>query len=169
MSSSREVDATRLVETHTTDKDVKNFARRMGVDHTKLTAQLKMAAPRGVTVPKDTSDTTGLDSLKGLCEKEFDTAYIQEVALAGHKKAVEVFGRQANGGQNADSKKAAQPALPPSKSICEWLRPWPRKKSHCCVTNNPGSRRKPAFTGRTAKSDTHAKSVKSAKTAPFPD
>ncbi|TCK33642.1 putative outer membrane protein [Paraburkholderia sp. BL8N3] len=115
MSSSTEIDAAKLVETRSTDKDVKNFARRMAVDHTKLTAQLKMAAPRGVTVPKDNSDTAGLDSPKGLRGKEFDIAYIQQVALASYKKAVEVFRSEASGGQNADLKKAAQTALPTSE------------------------------------------------------
>ena len=42
MSSSTEIDAAKLVETRSQDKDVKRFARRMAVDHTKLTAQLKM-------------------------------------------------------------------------------------------------------------------------------
>jgi threonine dehydrogenase-like Zn-dependent dehydrogenase len=39
-------------------------AHHMMVDHTRLTMQLKMATPRGVTVPKDNSDTAVLDSLK---------------------------------------------------------------------------------------------------------
>lgn len=47
-------------------KDVKSLAHHMMVDHTKLTMELKKAAPRGATVPKDNSDTTVLDPLKGL-------------------------------------------------------------------------------------------------------
>jgi predicted outer membrane protein len=113
MSSSTEIDAAKLVEMRSQDNDVKTFARRMAVDHTKPTAQLKMAVPRGVTVPKDNSDTAVLDSLKGLRGKEFDIAYLQQVALAGHKKAVEVFRNEADGGQNADLKKGrAKKALP---------------------------------------------------------
>jgi predicted outer membrane protein len=48
----------------------------MAMDHTKLTVQLK-AAPHGVIVPKDNSDTAVLDSLKGLKGAEFDKAYIE--------------------------------------------------------------------------------------------
>ena len=68
-----------------------------------------------MTVPTDNSNTAVLDSLEGLRGKEFDTAYVQQVAFAGHKKAVEVFRSEANGGQNADLKKAAQTALPTSE------------------------------------------------------
>jgi predicted outer membrane protein len=53
-----------------------------------------------------------LDSLKGLKGKEFDTAYIQKVGVQGHQQAVEAFKKEAEGGQNADLKKAAQKALP---------------------------------------------------------
>ncbi|MFM0050123.1 DUF4142 domain-containing protein [Caballeronia grimmiae] len=112
MSSSTEIDASKLASKQSQDKDVKNFAHHMMVDHTKLTLQLKMAAPHGVTVPKDNSDTAVLDSLKGLKGKEFDTAYIQKVGVEGHKQAVEAFQKEAQEGQNADLKKAAQKALP---------------------------------------------------------
>jgi putative membrane protein len=112
MSSSMEIDAAKMAEMQSKDADVKSFARHMAIDHTKLTAQLKMAAPHGVKVPKDNSDTAVLASLKPLRGKEFDTAYIQQVGLDGHKKAVEAFKTEANGGQNADLKMAAQKALP---------------------------------------------------------
>lgn len=112
MSSSTEIDASKLATSNSSDKDVKSFAHHMMLDHTKLTLQLKMAAPKGVTVPKDNSDTTVLDSLKGLKGKEFDTAYIQKVGVQGHQQAVEAFKKEIADGQNADLKKAAQKALP---------------------------------------------------------
>jgi putative membrane protein len=82
------------------------------VDHTKLTVQLKMAAPKGVTVPKDNSDTSLLDSLKPLKGKDFDNAYISKVGLEGHKEALDAFQKEISDGQNADLKKAAQKAQP---------------------------------------------------------
>lgn len=112
MSSSTEIDASKLATKQSQDKDVKSFAHHMLVDHTKLTMQLKMAAPHGVTVPKDNSDTTVLDSLKGLRGKDFDAAYIKTVGVEGHQRAVEAFQKEAQGGQNADLKQAAQKALP---------------------------------------------------------
>jgi putative membrane protein len=111
-SSSTEIDASKLAMTRSSDKDVKAFARHMMMDHTKLTVQLKTAAPKGVTVPKDNSDTSVLDSLKPLKDKDFDNAYISKVGLEGHKQAVDAFQKEISDGQNADLKKAAQKALP---------------------------------------------------------
>ncbi|MCC8392257.1 DUF4142 domain-containing protein [Paraburkholderia sp. MMS20-SJTR3] len=112
MSSSTEIDAAKLASKNSSDKDVKSFAHHMMLDHTKLTMQLKMAAPHGVTVPKDNSDQAVLDSLKNLKGKDFDTAYIQKVGLQGHEQALTAFKKQISDGQNADLKKAAQKALP---------------------------------------------------------
>jgi len=112
MSSSTEIDASKLAMTHSSDADVKSFGRHMIMDHTKLTVQLKMAAPKGVTVPKDNSDTSLLDSLKPLKGKDFDNAYISKVGLEGHKQALDAFQKEISDGQNADLKKAAQKALP---------------------------------------------------------
>ena len=112
MSSSTEIDASKLATKQSQDKDVKSFAHHMLVDHTKLTMQLKMAAPHGVTVPKDNSDMTVLDSLKGLRGKDFDAAYIKTAGVEGHQRAVEAFQKEAQSGQNAELKQAAQKALP---------------------------------------------------------
>ncbi|MDR5806346.1 DUF4142 domain-containing protein [Caballeronia sp. LZ001] len=111
-SSSTEIDTAKLASKQSQDKDVKDFAHHMMLDHTKLTVQLKMAAPHGVAVPKDNSDTTVLDTLKPLKGKAFDTAYIKTVGIEGHEKAVAAFQKEAQEGQNADLKKAAQKALP---------------------------------------------------------
>jgi putative membrane protein len=115
MSSSTEIDASKLATSNSSDKDVKSFAHHMIVDHTKLTLQLKMAAPHGVAVPKDNSDTAVLDSLKPLKGADFDKAYISKVGLEGHKQAIAAFEKEVSDGQNADLKKAAQKALPTIK------------------------------------------------------
>jgi putative membrane protein len=115
MSSSTEIDAAKLASDNSSDKDVKSFAHHMMVDHTKLTLQLKMAAPRGVEVPKDNSDTAVLDSLKPLKGTDFDKAYISKVGLEGHKQAIAAFEKEVSDGQNADLKKAARKALPTIK------------------------------------------------------
>lgn len=112
MSSSTEIDASKLAVKQSSDKAVKSFAHHMIVDHTKLTAQLKMAAPHGIMVPKDNSDTALLDSLKSLKGKAFDSAYIEKVGLKGHKEAMDAFQKEASNGSNAQLKAAAQKALP---------------------------------------------------------
>ncbi|MFL9912955.1 DUF4142 domain-containing protein [Paraburkholderia fungorum] len=115
MSSSTEIDASKLATSNSSDKDVKSFAHHMMLDHTKLTVQLKMAAPHGVAVPKDNSDTAVLESLKTLKGADFDKAYIAKVGLEGHQQAIAAFEKEASEGQNVDLKKAAQKALPTIK------------------------------------------------------
>jgi predicted outer membrane protein len=115
MSSSTEIDAAKLATANSEDKDVKSFAHHMMIDHTKLTMQLKMAAPHGVTVPKDNSDTTVLGPLKGLKGKAFDQAYISRVGVEGHKQAIAAFEKEIADGQNAKLKEAAKDALPTIK------------------------------------------------------
>jgi putative membrane protein len=128
MSSSTEIDASKLAMTRSSDKDVKSFARHMMMDHTKLTMQLKMAAPKGVTVPKDNSDTELLDSLKPLKGKAFDDAYISKVGLQGHTQAVDAFQKEITDGQNADLKQAAQKALPTIQEHLEMAQALAKKK-----------------------------------------
>jgi predicted outer membrane protein len=112
MSSSTEIDAAKLAQKNSKDKDVKSFAHHMMVDHTKMTVQLKAAAPHGVKVPKDNSDTSVLDSLKSLKGKEFDDAYISKIGLKGHEDTIAAFKKEISDGQNADLKKLAQKGLP---------------------------------------------------------
>lgn len=112
MSSSTEIDAAKLAMHNTQNKDVHAFARRMMLDHTKLAAQLKIAAPHGVTVPTDNSDTSILDALRPLKGAAFDQAYAQKVGVQGHKEAVQAFQKEIADGQNDDLKKAARKALP---------------------------------------------------------
>ena len=111
-AGSTEIDAAKLATKQSQDKDVKSFAHHMMVDHTKLAMQLKMAAPHGVSVPKDNSDPSALDSLKPLHGKQFDTAYIQHMGVQGHQDAMQLFQKEAQEGQNAKLKQAAQKALP---------------------------------------------------------
>ncbi|KND58689.1 hypothetical protein BVER_03173c [Candidatus Burkholderia verschuerenii] len=111
-AGSTEIDAAKLATKQSQDADVKSFAHHMMIDHTKLAIQLKMAAPSGVTVPKDNSDPSVLDSLKALHGKQFDEAYIQKLGVQGHQEAVQAFQKEAQEGQNAKLKEAAQKALP---------------------------------------------------------
>jgi predicted outer membrane protein len=111
-SGSTEIDAAKLAMKRSNDKDVKSFARHMVLAHTKLTIALKAAAPHGVRVPKDNSDTAVLDSLNNLSGKEFDAAYIQKVGVEGHRQAIQAFRTEIEQGQNAALKKAAADAMP---------------------------------------------------------
>lgn len=111
-SSSTEIDAAKIAQRNSNDKDVKSFARHLMYDHTKMTVQLKAKAPHDVKVPKDNSDTSLVDSLKPLKGKEFDEAYISKVGLKGHEEAIAAFKKEISDGQNADLKALAKKSLP---------------------------------------------------------
>ncbi len=115
MSNSTEIDASKLAMDNSFDSAVKSFARRMLVDHMKLTAAMKMATPHGDAAPVDNSDTALISQLKAVKGKDFDTLYIQKIALQGHKDAIAAFEAEIQNGQNADLKKAAEKALPTIK------------------------------------------------------
>lgn len=112
MSSSTEIGAAKLAMQNTQNKDVRAFARHMLLDHAKLTAQLKLAAPHGVSVPLANADRSVLDSLQGLRGAAFDKAYTQKVGLEGHMQAVRAFQKEITDGENDDLKQVAQKALP---------------------------------------------------------
>lgn len=128
MSSSTEIDAGKLAQQNSEDKDVRTFARHMVRDHTKMSAKLKGAVPRGVTVPKDSADASQLATLRGLKGKEFDEAYIKNVGLKGHEDAIATFKKQIAEGQNAKLKQLAESALPTIEKHYEMAQSLAKKK-----------------------------------------
>jgi putative membrane protein len=111
VAGTTEIDAAKLAMRQSNDKDVKAFAAHMIADHTKLAAQLKMAVPHGVSMPKG-ADTAALDSLRSLKGADFDSAYISKFGVQGHKDAIAAFQDEAQNGLDANLKKTAQKALP---------------------------------------------------------
>jgi putative membrane protein len=111
-ASATEIAASKLALTRSGDKQVNDFAQRMIADHTKLARNLDVIAKRhGITTPP-ASDSSVVGSLQNLEGAEFDKAYIEKVALAGHQKAVELFTKESENGNDAALKAAAAKALP---------------------------------------------------------
>lgn len=107
-----EIAASKLALTRSGDKQVKDFAQRMIADHTALARNLDVIAKRhGITTPP-ASDSSVVGSLQNLQGADFDKAYIEKVALAGHQKAVELFTKESENGNDAALKAAAAKALP---------------------------------------------------------
>ncbi|HEY2024084.1 DUF4142 domain-containing protein [Paraburkholderia sp.] len=113
MSSSTEIDASKLALTRSSDPDVQAFARQMIADHTNLTLQLKAATMGSpVEAPKDNSDVAVMNTLAPLSGPQFDQQYIRLVGVDGHRKAVQAFTAEANGGQDSSLRAVAQKGLP---------------------------------------------------------
>ncbi|BCQ22714.1 DUF4142 domain-containing protein [Caballeronia sp. NK8] len=107
-----ELAASKLALTHASDRQVREFAQRMIVDHTKLARNLDVLAKRhGITTPP-AADTAVIGSLQNLQGAEFDKAYIEKVAVGGHQKAVELFRKESESGNDTAMKAAASKALP---------------------------------------------------------
>jgi putative membrane protein len=107
-----ELAASKLALTRASDRQVREFAQRMIVDHTKLARNLDVLAKRhGITAPP-AADSSVIGSLQNLQGAEFDKAYIEKVALDGHQKAVALFRKESESGSDTALKAAATKALP---------------------------------------------------------
>ncbi|WP_277185596.1 DUF4142 domain-containing protein [Caballeronia sp. BR00000012568055] len=107
-----EIAASKLALSHSNDKQVKDFAQRMIVDHTKLARNLDVIAKRHGITAAPSADSSVIGSLQNLKGTDFDKAYIDKVAVQGHQKAVELFKNESENGNDAALKAAAAKALP---------------------------------------------------------
>jgi putative membrane protein len=110
-----EIAASRIALKNSSDPRVKKFAQQMITDHTKLSHDMgALAAKKGLaTTPSADSALVGkLQTLKG---KEFDQAYVEQIGLEAHQKAVDLFQQEGGSGTDAQLKAAALHALPTIK------------------------------------------------------
>ena len=94
----------------------KAFADHMIMDHTRTSMELKSLVQGGkvhadLPATIDSSHQTKLDKLKSLTGDDFSKNYDQ-MQRDAHKDAVDLFGRYAKGGDNADLKQWASSTLP---------------------------------------------------------
>lgn len=94
---------------------VKEYARRMVVEHTKANNELKaLAKQKGVTLPT----TIGEDNeelkqkLSKLSGAKFNQEYMEEAGVESHEDQAELFERQVARGQDPDVKRFAAKTLP---------------------------------------------------------
>jgi putative membrane protein len=107
-----EIAASKLALANSNDKQVKDFAQRMITDHTKLARNLDVIArTHGISAPPS-ADSSVIGSLQNLKGEAFDRAYIQQVAVGGHQKAVELFRKESEQGNDVALKAAASKGLP---------------------------------------------------------
>ena len=91
----------------------------MIAEHTKLSRSMgALAAKKGLaTTPSADSALVGkLQTLKG---QKFDEAYVEQVGLEAHQRAVDLFQQESQSGTDSQLKAAAARALPVIKHHLE--------------------------------------------------
>ena len=107
-----EVAASKLALRNSSDAQVKSFAQRMIADHTRLARNLDIVAQQQGITAAPNADASVTGSLEPLHGADFDKAYVAQVAVDGHRKAIAVFSTESRTGGNAQLKNIAARALP---------------------------------------------------------
>jgi len=110
-SGATEIAASKLALAKSGDAQVKQFAQRMIADHTKLARNLNAISTRYGITSEPSPDSSVIGSLQNLQGADFNKAYIEAV-VDGHRKAVALFTKESESGNNAQLKSAATKALP---------------------------------------------------------
>ena len=93
---------------------VKDFAKRMVTDHTQASDQLKsIAKQKSIDIPAELNkhDQKTYDQLSKLSGDEFDRAYAKGM-VKDHRDDIDLFQREASGGQDGTLKNFASSTLP---------------------------------------------------------
>jgi len=109
-----EVRLGQLAQQRGSSEAVKEFGKRMEVDHTKAGDQLRSIAQKdNMSLPGDLThaDQSTVDRLSKLSGDAFDKAFAHQM-LEDHEGAVALFRREASSGQNPDMKRFAADTLP---------------------------------------------------------
>jgi putative membrane protein len=96
------------------NEQVRSFAQQMVADHTAANGELaSLAASKSVTLPTepDAKHKSAMDKLNGLSGTEFDKAFMKQM-VKDHEAAVRLFSKEAEKGDDADTKAFAAKTLP---------------------------------------------------------
>jgi len=105
-----EVDISRVAVERTMNPQVRTFAQMIVDDHTSANEALAaIAAGKEVKLPAKDMDATEKWTKKS--GKDFDGDYIGKMVSA-HKEAIELFGKEADKGEDADVQAFARATLP---------------------------------------------------------
>jgi putative membrane protein len=111
-----EIQSSQLALSKQPDDDTQPFAQKMVQDHQTTSQELKALVDSGkvkATLPTalDTEHQKMLDDLRAKNGKDFDQAY-DRVQQEAHQKAVDLFQKYSDSGDNADLKQWAAKTLP---------------------------------------------------------
>jgi putative membrane protein len=117
MSDATEIAASKLALKNSSDPHVKKFAQQMITDHTKLSNGMSMLARKKGLATAPSADSALVGKLQTLKGKEFDQAYVEQVGLEAHQRAVDLFTQESQSGTDSQLKAAAAHALPTIKHL----------------------------------------------------
>ncbi|MGF6770734.1 putative membrane protein [Paraburkholderia sp. GAS199] len=110
-----EIAASRIALKNSSDPHVKKFAQQMITDHTKLSHGMAVLVAKKGLKPEASADSALVGKLQSLKGKEFDQAYVEQIGLEAHQRAVDLFTQESQSGTDSQLKAAAAHALPTIK------------------------------------------------------
>jgi putative membrane protein len=114
-SDATEIAASKIALKNSNDPHVRKFAQQMIADHTKLSHGMEALVAKKGFKPTPSADSALVGKLQTLKGKEFDQAYVEQVGVEAHQRAVDLFQQQSESGTDAQLKAAATKALPTIK------------------------------------------------------
>ncbi|OLL28334.1 DUF305 domain-containing protein [Burkholderia sp. SRS-W-2-2016] len=118
-SDATEIAAGKIALKNSRDPHVKKFAQQMIADHTKLSHEMAALVAKKGFKPTPAEDSALVGKLQGLKGTAFDQAYVEQLGVEAHQRAVDLFQQQSQSGTDSQLKAAAQKALPTIKHHLE--------------------------------------------------
>ncbi len=113
-SNLAEIQMAKLASQRSTNPEVKQLAKMLEADHTKVLAELKaLAQQKAITVPVEPKDEAKrkMENLREEGADDFDKKWLETMEDA-HEKSINKFERRADNGEDADIKSFASKTLP---------------------------------------------------------
>jgi putative membrane protein len=110
-----EIAASKVALKNSNDPHVRKFAQQMITDHTKLSQGMATLVAKKGFKPTPAADSALVGKLQSLKGKEFDQAYVEQIGVEAHQRAVDLFQQESQSGTDAQLKAAAAHALPTIK------------------------------------------------------
>jgi putative membrane protein len=115
MSDATEIAASKIALKNSNDPHVRKFAQQMIADHTKLShGMAALVSKKGFTATPS-ADAALVGKLQTLKGQQFDQAYVEQIGVEAHQRAVDLFQQESQSGTDAQLKAAATHALPTIK------------------------------------------------------
>jgi putative membrane protein len=111
-SDATEIAASKIALKNSHDPHVKQFAQQMIKDHTKLSRGMAALVSKKGFTSTPSADSALVGKLQTLNGTAFDQAYVEQVGVEAHQRAVDLFQQQSESGTDSQLKAAAKQALP---------------------------------------------------------